>query len=253
MGQTESTESITPTLSPEIQKLGFPKRLTVSYKRSWTNSPALLLSEPGSDPSLIATFADGRFGDITLHSGPTGDDAPLAIAKPSGYHRDYTVILPSCDGGSRDEQLQFKCGFFGGKVWFDMEVRGGRRERFEWKRSYGSQVRGLGGWWGRELVRMKSDKTAGGVLEKIVNHDPEKTMDAPDEQDDLERDGGEVVAVWADAVMSFSKVGEFQFRSAGATGEFGQVWALMAFLTCVCVWQKHEYEMYMQLVLSDDS
>ncbi|KAF7552119.1 hypothetical protein G7Z17_g4554 [Cylindrodendrum hubeiense] len=260
MGQTESAFArITPTLSPEIKKLGFPQRFVASFKPSWVNSPALLLSEPGSDPSFIISMTNGRFDEMVLHSGPTKDDAPLANAKPERYRRNYTITLPSSNSSARQELLHFKPGFFRDKIWFEMEVggeKGCRKERFEWKKSYGSEIRSVGGWSGWKLVRVKNEernKVVENDPEKVMNQDPEKIMeDTPNEQDGSKSGRDDIVAVWADATMSFLKVGEFQFQGAGATGEFGQVWALMAVLSCMCVWQKYEYEMYMQSMNSND-
>ncbi|KAH6867301.1 hypothetical protein B0T10DRAFT_384366, partial [Thelonectria olida] len=198
----------------------------------------LLLSKPHLTPSFIISMAKGRFGDMVLHSGLTKDDAPLANAKPSKWHQHYTVTLPSSDGGGREELLQYKPTLLRDKFRFGMVVGDGadrRVETFEWK------TRGFGG---RKLVRVRNTnenpkKAAQEAPEKAVRNDPEKieTNDR-DGEDDLARDGEEIVAVWADSKMNFSKVGEFEFRGAGATGQFGQVWALMAVMTCMCVWQK---------------
>ncbi|KAH7142110.1 hypothetical protein EDB81DRAFT_797886 [Dactylonectria macrodidyma] len=259
MGQAESkAASSTPTLPPEIKKLGFPQKFIVSYRGSWTGSPSLLLSKPYSSPSFIVSMARGRFGDMVLHSGPTKNDTPLANAKPKKRRQSYTITLPSSDGGGREELLQLKRTILKDKFEFSMEVgdgTDGRVERFEWK------TRGFGGWLGWKLVRVRQTNEN---PNKVIQEDPEKAVangDDPEKieandregEDDIVRDGEEIVAVWVDAKMSLYKVGEFEFRGAGATGQFGQVWSLMAVMTCLSIWQKYEHEAFTTAMLANDS
>ena len=59
--------------------------------------------------------------------------------------------------------------------------------------------------------------------------------------DGYSSDQKEVVAVWAHAGTvknARSKMGDFEYRGRGATGEFGQLWSIMAVMTCICIWQK---------------
>jgi hypothetical protein len=33
-------------------------------------------------------------------------------------------------------------------------------------------------------------------------------------------------------------MGDLEYRGTGATGELGQLWSIMAAVTCMCIWQK---------------
>jgi hypothetical protein len=51
-------------------------------------------------------------------------------------------------------------------------------------------------------------------------------------------DGKEVVAAWSEnSGMTLSKIAKFHFLGAGATGEFGDDWALMAALSAFRLWK----------------
>lgn len=50
----------------------------------------------------------------------------------------------------------------------------------------------------------------------------------------------EVVALWTRAKCwkTIHGVGELQFKGAGATGELGAGWGIMALMSCLSIWQK---------------
>lgn len=98
---------------------------------------------------------------------------------------------------------------------------GVRREKFEWRRAHKHELKYLGessrGW---KLVRL-----------------PEN-YDENTKKDDVER---EIVALWAETKTfksGLTKASKFQFLNSGATGELGDIWALMAVVTYTRVWQK---------------
>jgi hypothetical protein len=116
-----------------------------------------------------------------------------------------------------------------------MEIGDGEHrhvEKFEWRRSHGSEVKRIGGKaaWGWKLLRMGNDM--GGD-----DHDHDESGERVD---GLSSDNKEIVAVWAESssFKSMSKIGDFEFRGSGATGELGQLWSIMAAVSCMCIWQK---------------
>lgn len=236
MGQTESKASkITPTVSPETAQNVIPQRFVATYKKSWTKL-SVYISEPDSDPLYIVDCALGPHGDMVMFNGPTTEHAPLANVKYTGkWGADFKITLPELDGRpSHEEILRYKANFKTERYWFAMEVGNGpnrRAEKFEWRRSHSSDIASLGrSKWGWKLVRLGYDA-------------PESETPAQESQDGadgLTSDGKEVVALWADSKMmkSLTTIGEFEFRASGATGEFGRLWALMAMLTRMCIWQK---------------
>lgn len=239
MGQSESKASkITPTVSPETAQNVVPQRFIATYKKSWKKL-AVNISEPDSDPLYIIDCALGAYGDMVMFNGPTTEHAPLANVKPVGkWGADFKITLPEMDGRpSHEEILRYKANFKTERYWFAMEVGDGPNrhvEKFEWRRSHSPDIASLGrSKWGWKLVRLGSD----------ASEPKTPVQESEDRADGLTSDGKEVVAVWANSKMmkSMSTIGEFEFRASGASGEFGRLWALMALLTRMCIWQK-EYQ-----------
>lgn len=99
------------------------------------------------------------------------------------------------------------------------------RERFEWRKSRGNEVKQLdklnSGW---KLVRIHSEADGVGGTRRA--------RDAG-----ASSDGKELVAVFAEVSgWSTSKVVKFKFLGSGATGEMGARWSLMAVMTALRVW-----------------
>jgi len=99
-------------------------------------------------------------------------------------------------------------------------------EKFEWRPSRSKEVIGddyLS--WGWKLIRISGDTpdTPAGT-----SHVTEGAVAS---------DGKEVVAVLTDYARISSKIAQFQFLGSGATGEFGDAWAIMAVVTALRVWQ----------------
>ncbi|GAB1320951.1 hypothetical protein MFIFM68171_11161 [Madurella fahalii] len=232
MGHAES-KAVIPQFPAESTAKGLPRRFIAAYKKSWTEI-AVTLSDPDSEPAYVVTLDQGWYGNMTMHSGPTVDHQPLAAVKPGGRMRqDFSITLPALPGeGSegRTEVLRYVVSLRREMFWFAMEVGEGRSrrlEKFEWRRSHGSEVKSLGkGGWGWKLVRVGNDMSESYAGEEI------------DRADGLTSDGKEVVAVWANITATLTKIGEFEFRGSGATGELGQQWSIMAAVSCMCIWQK---------------
>ncbi|KAM5342658.1 hypothetical protein ACJ41O_013624 [Fusarium nematophilum] len=246
MGHSDSKPDLTH-MPTELAK-SVPPVIRFSYQNSWKklicfSRVSLQLSEPDSEPTYSISFPRGWYGDVVLHSGPDPESsAQLSRATREGTcSSDYSIFLPLLPGSPEStrnlEILRHPSGRKG-KWWFAMQVGQGPSthvERFEWRRSRGSEVKSVGqsgsGW---KLVRL-----GGGKMQEEEYSSDEEVV--PDHGDGFASDGKEVVAVWASSSSwkTLSGVGEFQLRGSGATGELGRLWALMAVMSCVSVWQKH--------------
>lgn len=229
------------TLPPNLTHHSLPTRIAAAYQKSWTKVTVLLsdASSPSS-PAYAITLDKGWYGSMTMRAGPDVEDAALAKADPAGRVRqDFAVGLPALGPGGeqRTEVLRYVVGWRHETYWFAMEVGRGQVERFEWRRSRGGEVKGVegGSGWGWKLVRMGAGD-AGGVEEAAEGR---HGHGGDEDGNGLTSDGKEVVAVWANpGTLSFSKLGQFEFRGSGATGELGTLWSIMAVMSCMCIWQK---------------
>jgi hypothetical protein len=227
MGHT--TSKPTPVHLPAfLATQPLPRRFAATHKASLTRITALL-SDPDnpSGSSYAVSWPAGWYGSMTFHGGPTKDDEPLATAKYGGkWGCDFYITLPTLPGSPQEERteiLRYEGSLRSEKWWFAMQIGSGadaRAERFEWRRSHGAAVKEVegGSGWGWKLVRI---------------------MNKRDQVGD-DGDGEEVVAVWADAGLSLSRMGAFEYRGSGATGELGLLWSIMAVVTCMCVWQMRQ-------------
>lgn len=200
-----------------------------------------ILTDPHSDSAYAVAWPQGYYGGMILHSGPSKDDAPLATVKPSGrIGQDFSISLPTMHPGEppRTEILRHVVTLRRETFWFAFPVENGPSrwvEKFEWRHSHGNEVKNVegGSGWGWKLVRVGRDDARPGGL--TAEDDDEG---GGDRADGLASDGKEIVAVWADpGSLSLSKMGTFEFRGSGATGELGKLWSVMAILSCMCIWQ----------------
>lgn len=243
MGNSESKPGIVPQISPEGEQKGIPPIIRATYQNTWSQlvcwtSVSLNLAEPDAAPAYSVSLPRGWYGDIILHNGPGTESAPLASGTRDRTCRgsDVSVTLPPLPGSGFDggsEILRRPSGRKG-RWWFGIQVgQGAERhvERFEWRRSHGSEVKSVGqSRWGWKLVRLGSSKE-----EDSYSSDEE----VPADRDGFTSDGKEIVAVWAgSSCWKISGVGELQFRGSGLTGELGTAWALMVVMSCMAIWQK---------------
>ncbi|KAF4953455.1 hypothetical protein FSARC_12378 [Fusarium sarcochroum] len=249
MGHSDSKLIPAPQLSPEGASKGIPPVIRITYQKSWTKLVcfariSLNLGEPNAEPMYSISFPKGLYGDIILHNGPNIESPPLARSTKDGNCRtDYAISLPTLSGNGVQEEILRRPQGMKGRWWFGIQVGNGpdqHIERFEWRRSRGAEVKSVGqsSWGGYKLVRLGN-----------ANHKEEyyssSDEDLPEDSnrnsgEGFTSDGKEIVAVWGSAscYKSFSGVGEFQFRGSGATGELGTIWALMAVMSCMSIWQK---------------
>jgi hypothetical protein len=133
-----------------------------------------------------------------------------------------------------EERLVVAGGGFSTVLGFSIETTtapgsGGVREDFEWRHSSGAEVEALGGRHsGWKLVRVSvPPPPSTTITRKKHGNDPGRSSD-----------GKEVVAVWAAAVMSMSKILYFRFLGTGADGSLGDRWAVMAVASALSIWHR---------------
>ncbi|KAH6894684.1 hypothetical protein B0T10DRAFT_480949 [Thelonectria olida] len=232
MGNADS--KITPEISAQTAERPFPTTLKVAIEKSMTKI-VCLLSEPDSEPLYAVSLPQGFWGPMIFHDGPTDKHPVLAAVRDeSKMANKFGVTLPASPKEaveSRQELVKWQTVSKKERYWFGLEVGHGaqrRLNRFEWRHSHGAEVRSLGGSkWGWKLVRLGADSGAEGL----------NTVEATEGNEALASDGGEIVAVWADATgLTLTRVGEFHLVGSGATGELGQSFSLMAVASCLCIW-----------------
>jgi hypothetical protein len=233
---------------------GIPPVIRIAYQSSWKKYACfagvnLEAGAPNAEPMYIISLPKGLYGDITLHSGTSNESPPLATSSRIRQCRDdYQITLPSFSGhGVHEETLRRPKGLKG-RFWFGCLVGDGteqRVERFEWRRSRGAEVRSVGqsSWGGYKLVRLGSTNTKEDYTSSEEDLPKGSSISSSSNSNSGEgytSDGKEIVAVWGNASCwkTMSGVGEFQFRGSGATGELGNMWALMAVMSCMSIWQK---------------
>lgn len=219
-----------PQQTPQAQiRRQFPPAFSV-YRES-TFARTYTLGEHQNQPLYAISLHSGWSGqpDVVLHSSASDSSPPLAGVECRAFSRQATVDLPPLPGSGRSEELLEHSGFGHGAYNFSIEVGNtGRREPFEWRHSHGAEVDSLGGSSsGWKLIRLATDAPGG------VGHGAQFVGGGSQS-----RDGREVVAVWADARMSLSKILNFRFVGTGATGGLGERWAVMAVITALRIWDR---------------
>ncbi|KAI5465050.1 hypothetical protein BGZ63DRAFT_379261 [Mariannaea sp. PMI_226] len=230
MGSANSKLQQTPHLSSSTAERGLPRTLHASYLKSMTKVTCLL-SEPNSpEASYAVNLPYGFWGPMIFYDGPTDKDPIMMTVKDEGkWANKFSITLPeSPDEGvrSRHEAVKWQTVSKKERYWFGLEVGhwpDRHLDRFEWRRSHGTEVQSVGGTkWGWKLVRLGQNAAQ---------------QAAAGREEGFSSDGGEIVAVWADAKgLTLTNIGEFQLRGSGATGELGQSFALMAVSSCLCIW-----------------
>ncbi|KAB5569913.1 hypothetical protein GE09DRAFT_1283111 [Coniochaeta sp. 2T2.1] len=220
------------------------KRLPLSfniYYKQWFSS-MYQIGEHENQP-LFTIQRHGAWGHdrpmIVLHEGADPKGHVVGTVTKEGLMKHDTVIeLPrqGSEGGTirepfvSDVSMTLKNSRF--RFSFDVGLRGKetRRETFEWRISKAVEVRALDSMaFGWKLVRLgpDGDQPTGG------RGGPRGARDVGEASD-----GKEVVAAWSEnSGLTLSKIAKFHFLGAGATGEFGDDWALMAALSAFRLWK----------------
>lgn len=216
----------------------FPATLGMYYQKA-VRIPTFNLGETEDRPSFAVTFhtvggAVSGTSYLSLHSSADPDSPPLAIAAKAGrlgHRAEITLPGPSeaeGDGSVATEDMGAHVSITSVSYAFSIETSPGRREKFEWRSSKGSEVRGLSSDkhpTGRKLVRIGTEADGVGGTRAVRDQGASS-------------DGREVVAVWADnAKWSGNKAGVLQFYGSGATGALGGRFGVMAVVTAVKIWE----------------
>lgn len=222
---------------------------------------AWLATNPSPPHHHYATSSSASFASsLILHNGPSEDAPPLATASydhigGSGRRTMHVVLPPWYPSSSSSSppppaaqtapivvQSESSLLMGGAALAFsfsvpvpwpsaetaDMHTPGTvtwRPEPYEWRRSNGAAVSGLGGAsHGWKLVRLTNALPPGGRT--VAGSGPPSG------------DGHEVVAVCTNAVMSMTKLWKFSFLGTGLSGVLGERWAVMAVMTGLVIWDR---------------
>ncbi|RYP23419.1 hypothetical protein DL765_001124 [Monosporascus sp. GIB2] len=219
------------------------KRLPLSfniYYKQWFSS-MYQIGEHENQP-LFTIQRHGAWGHdkpmIVLHEGADPKGPVVGTVTKKGLMKHDTVIeLPmsprqGSEGGTIREPLvsDVSLTLKNSRFTFSFDVGRGketRRETFEWRISKAIEVRTLDSMaFGWKLVRLGPDQPTGRGGSRGARDVGEAS------------DGKEVVAAWSEnSGMTLSKIAKFHFLGAGATGEFGDDWALMAALSAFRLWK----------------
>jgi hypothetical protein len=223
------TGAAAPSPGPGLSK--FPVTFNL-YQRAFSRKYHLCMHQ---DQPLFAVSRHRGFSgkpDVMLHAGPSDKDPHLATAKMPRFRRKMTLELasPLKSAAVQKIDLQYDLGFPHGSYTFTMPVGlHGHNETFEWRHSHGADVRDLGGdLSGWVLLRQETGSPAGARAEDGIQRTPEGST----------KDGKEVVFVWSDVEFSHHKAATFRFLGTGATGVFGEQWALAVMVSALAIFEK---------------
>ncbi|KAK0622020.1 hypothetical protein B0T17DRAFT_618386 [Bombardia bombarda] len=207
-----------------------PRSFNIYYKQ-WFSS-MYQLGEHENQP-LFTIQRHAAWGHdkpmMVLHEGADPKGPVVATVTKEGVMKHDTVI----ELGTIREPLvsDVSMTLKNSRFTFSFDVgRAGketRRESFEWRISKAIEVRALDSMaFGWKLVRLGPDHNTGRGGSRGLRDVGEAS------------DGHEVVAAWSEnSGMTLSKIAKVHFLGAGATGEFGDDWALMAALSAFRLWK----------------
>jgi hypothetical protein len=225
-----------PAPGPSPYK-SLPLSFNIYYKK-WFSSMYQIGEH--EDQPLFTIQRHGAWGHdkpmIVLHEGADPKGPVVATVTKQGLVKHDTVIelrRPGLEGEPIREPLvsDVSMTLKNSRFTFAFDVGRGKekthRETFEWRISKAIEVRTLDSMaFGWKLVRLGPDQPAGKGGSRGARDVGEAS------------DGNEVVAAWSEnSGMTLSKIAKFHFLGAGATGEFGDDWALMAALSAFRLWK----------------
>lgn len=193
---------------------------------------------PTADKKLYAVSTPANVFNnkptIVLHDGPTNKHPVMATAQSDrwGRSRPIAITLPPRPGsqhqGSIVEQIPGgPLKHFSPSHMFEISVgpKGTSRERFEWRKSHGNEVKKLVGFsYGWKLVRLT------GPVNNVAESRKERALG-------YTSDGLEIVALIAhNASWSMTKGFRFAFMGAGLTGTMGENWEIVVVISALQLW-----------------
>lgn len=211
-----------------------PLAFNVYYKKAWTTL-IYRLGEHENQPLFAVTVHTDfkKKPRLVLHNGIEPKDPTLATATRDGLVKQHTnIMVPGPPGSASEtitEHMKSNTSLTSATFSFSFDVGRGKdthREAFEWRHSRGGEVRSLDKWaWGWKLVRLGGARPDASGGKRDFRGAGETS------------DGKEIVAVWADnSKLNLHKVAKFQFLGAGATGELGEEWSIMAAMSGLRLW-----------------
>ncbi|CAK1360087.1 hypothetical protein CB0940_06189 [Cercospora beticola] len=225
-----------------------PPTLQITHLDAWKSNllamgvqTALAINEPGSSsesPQYTITLPKCYYGDLIL-SDSEGNH--LATSSKERHRKtEYHITLSEPGLESRTEV--FRRTTRSNKKWrFAMKVDNGQTEYFEWRRSKGELAKDLAirstTWYLVRLSSLQSEEVGGG---KEADDVSDGGVSSVSDSHAEESSSPEVVALWTRAKCwkTIHGVGELQLKGAGATGELGAGWSIMALMSCLSIWQK---------------
>ncbi|OQD63898.1 hypothetical protein PENPOL_c008G00510 [Penicillium polonicum] len=172
---------------------------------------------------------------IVLHDGPTNKHPVMATAQGDkwGRSRPVAITLPPRPGSQHQDSIveQVIPGgslkHFSPSHMFEISVgpKGTTRERFEWRKSHGNEIKELVGFsYGWKLVRLT------GPVNNVAGSRKERARG-------YTSDGLEIVALIAhNASWSMTKGFRFAFMGAGLTGTMGENWEVVVVTSALQLW-----------------
>ncbi|KAJ5412758.1 hypothetical protein N7465_005063 [Penicillium sp. CMV-2018d] len=172
---------------------------------------------------------------IVLHDGPTNKHPVMATAQGDkwGRSRPVAITLPPRPGSQHQDSIveQVVPGgslkHFSPSHMFEISVgpKGTTRERFEWRKSHGNEIKELVGFsYGWKLVRLT------GPVNNVAGSRKERARG-------YTSDGLEIVALIAhNASWSMTKGFRFAFMGAGLTGTMGENWEVVVVTSALQLW-----------------
>lgn len=201
-------------LPPTARGVQFPTR----FKLCVHLNGRCYLGQHRSDPLYRIAIA---WPNVVLYKGlATHDPLVGTLVHRSSYRKtrpNDEVFVPS---GKVSIEKEGRSGL--GRFTVDVPAPDGagtRGESFEWRFTRGPAVRPLGRHSGLQLVRLATDVTGSGHV-------------APG--------GGEAVAVLGLSGGRLRRTAAFQFQGSGAQGLLGDGWEVVAVMTAIGLWDKHE-------------
>lgn len=212
MGSAESKQIEGRLLASSLSNTNFSKSFNLYYE-SMRGGLKFVIGEHKKEPTNIISLPQGWYGDLILYSGPDTSSDPLAAVKYGNKMGTFDEVrLPPKGPGQGLIREDIRCHLNGMNIAYTFAVpvgESGYPEKFEWRSSKTDEVKELGessrGW---KLV--------------WLNH------------------GDEVVAAWTWTKLrwSMNKGAAFQFTNSGASGELGNVFAIMAVTSFIRQYQK---------------
>lgn len=225
----------TSTESSTVATIKFPPSLNGYFQ--WKLTTTFHLG-PTAEEKLYAVSTHATVFNnkpsVVLHDGPTNQHSVMATARGDRWGRNRPIAItlpprPGCahEGDIVESLVPGSLKNISPTYTFETSVgpKGTTRERFEWRKSHGNEIKELAGHsYGWKLVRLAGPVNSLGGSRKERDHG-------------YTSDGLEVVALIAhNASWSMTKGFRFAFIGSGLTGTMGQNWEILVVTSALQMW-----------------